>query len=115
MFMVADHDWKMIHFESGHRPMLFDLQGDPQEVNDLGGSADHADIIARMYAKLNSWARRPSARTTRSNASFINYRTNAPRSGVLIGIVDATETTPDKAQFYVGLKAENKRGKPDQA
>lgn len=59
MFMVADHRWKMIHFESDHRPMLFDLQADPDELTDLGNDADHAETIARMYDKLNTWARRP--------------------------------------------------------
>ncbi|APE44959.1 phosphonate monoester hydrolase [Sulfitobacter alexandrii] len=109
MFMVADHNWKMIHFESGHRPMLFDLQADPDELTDLGNDAAQADTIARMYDKLNAWARRPSARTTMSNASFIKYRTAGPRTGVLIGVVDATEASNDTAAKYIGRKATDKR------
>jgi arylsulfatase A-like enzyme len=110
MFMVADHNWKMIHFESGHRPMLFDLQADPNELTDLGGSAAQADTIAMMYDKLNTWARRPSARTTLSNGAFIKLRTDARRFGVLIGVADATETTNDAAAKYIGRKAPDKRG-----
>jgi hypothetical protein len=109
MFMVADHRWKMIHFESGHRPMLFDLQADPDELTDLGNSADHAGVIAQLYDKLATWARRPAARTTMSNDAFITYRTNAPRSGVLIGIADATEAAGETAAKYVGRTAEDKR------
>ena len=111
MFMVADHHWKMIHFESGHRPMLFDLQADPDELTDLGNSADHAETIAAMYDKLNTWARRPAARTTLSNATFVEYRTSGPRTGVLIGVADATEAADGTASKYVGLKAPDKRGR----
>lgn len=110
MFMVADHDWKMIHFESGHRPMLFDLNADPDELNDLGNSADHAQVIAAMYDKLNTWARRPAARTTLSNDTFIKRRTDAPLTGVLIGVADATEVTGDVAVKYVGRRVPGKYG-----
>jgi hypothetical protein len=110
MFMVADHHWKMIHFESGHRPMLFDLQADPNELSDLGGSAGHGDIIAMMYIKLNTWARRPMARTTLSNAALIDKRSDPRRLGVLIGVADASQASHDTAAKYVGRKACDKRG-----
>ena len=110
MFMVANHRWKMIHFESGHRPMLFDLHADPDELTDLGGSAEHTEVIAAMYDKLNTWARRPAARTTLSNATFIKKRIADPRTGVLIGVADATEATDDEAAKYIGRKAPDKRG-----
>lgn len=35
LFMVADHHWKLIHAE-GYRPMLYDLENDPNEFEDLG-------------------------------------------------------------------------------
>ena len=111
MFMVADHHWKMIHFESGHRPMLFDLQADPDELTDLGNSADHAETIAAMYDKLNAWARRPAARTTLSNAAIMHKRTDPRRTGVLIGVADASQATNDAAAKYIGRKAPDKRGR----
>ena len=110
MFMVADRRWKMIHFESGHRPMLFDLESDPEELVDLGASAAQAATIAAMYEKLNAWARRPSARTTLANATFIAKRTNPPRLGVLIGVADASEVGSDDAAKYIGRTAPDKRG-----
>ena len=109
MFMVANRDWKLIHFESGHRPMLFDLKADPDEVNDLGNSPDHADVIALMYDKMFAWARRPAARTTKSNDDFINYRTAPARTGVLIGIADPSETAAENTAKYTGRKAIDKR------
>ncbi len=66
MFMVADKRWKLVHCEGGFRPMLFDLQNDPDELVDLGGSEAHGEVIDEMYDKLFEWARRPSQRTTRS-------------------------------------------------
>lgn len=109
MFMVADKDWKMVHFESGHRPMLFDLKADPQELCDLGGSADHADIIDKMYDKIFQWAVRPAARTTYPNDKFRNARTNPKRTGVFIGIADESEVEAEKAVKYIGRKAVDKR------
>ena len=35
LFMVADKRWKYVH-AIGYRPMLFDLQTDPNEFRDLG-------------------------------------------------------------------------------
>ncbi len=41
MFMLRRGRWKYVHYP-GYRPQLFDLEGDPHELNDLGESADHA-------------------------------------------------------------------------
>ena len=42
-YMLRHGDWKLNYFV-GHRPQLFNLADDPEELNDLGGSADHAHI-----------------------------------------------------------------------
>ena len=109
MFMVADKDWKMVHFESGHRPMLFDLQSDPQELVDLGDSPAHEDVIAAMYDKLDAWARRPAARTTISTAQFLNARGKAPRKGVMIGVVEQDDLPPELTARYTGRKTVDRR------
>ncbi len=36
LFMVADKRWKFMHAEGGFRPMLFDMENDPDELRDLG-------------------------------------------------------------------------------
>jgi choline-sulfatase len=51
MYMVRDGRWKYVHYV-GHRPQLFDLENDPQEAHDLGESAAHAEVRARLAAEL---------------------------------------------------------------
>lgn len=106
MFMVADKKWKLIHFEGDHRPMLFDLKNDPQELVDLGDSADHTEVIEAMYAKLFAWTRRQSQRTTRSEAQLIEMRTNNRNRGVIIGVYDENETPLELTVKYRGRKAQ---------
>ncbi|MHA6264893.1 sulfatase-like hydrolase/transferase [Arenibacterium sp. CAU 1754] len=109
MFMVADKKWKLMHFEGGHRPMLFDLENDPLELTDLGDSADHADVIAGMYDKLFAWARRQSQRTTRSEQQLIDMRTKTRKRGVVIGVYDENDTPLELTVHYRGKKAPNKK------
>ncbi|MYM54305.1 sulfatase-like hydrolase/transferase [Thalassovita mangrovi] len=107
MFMVGDKDWKLVHCEGGYRPILFDLQNDPQELTDLGDSPDHAEVIERMYDKLFRWARRPSQRTTRSEEQLLAMRNNSGRRGVMIGIYDENDTPLELTVKYRGRKAAN--------
>ena len=110
MFMVFDGRWKMIHFEGGFRPMLFDLDNDPGEVSDLGASQEHADIRAALYDKLFAWARRPGARTTITNAALMAARGKTARKGVLIGIVEEGDLEPELVAKYVGRRVRDMRG-----
>lgn len=112
MFMIADSRWKLIHFESGHRPMLFDLNADPQELVDLGASTAHAPVIADMYERLAAWARRPAARTTFSTARFLASRGKAPRKGVMIGVVGPGDVDPELTARYTGRKVPDRRQPP---
>ncbi len=85
MFMIADKRWKMVHCEGGYRPLLFDLENDPDELTDLGDSDEHAEVIETLYDKLFAWTRRPSQRTTRSEAQLIEMRTSSGRRGIVLG------------------------------
>ena len=107
MFMVADTRWKMIHFEGGHRPMLFDLENDPQELTDLGDSADHAEVLDAMYAKLFAWTRRQSQRTTRSEEQLIEMRTKSRKRGIVVGIYDENDMPLELTVKYRGRKVPN--------
>lgn len=112
MFMVADKEWKMIHFESGHRPMLFNLVDDPGEVKDLGAGNSHAEVIDKMYDRLFDWAARPAARTTISNDTIRAARKGGPgRTGVLIGVVTEEDVPKDLTRKYVGQKVPDMREK----
>ncbi|MEX0346763.1 MAG: sulfatase-like hydrolase/transferase [Rhizobiaceae bacterium] len=105
MFMVATKRWKLMHFEGGFRPMLFDLENDPQELVDLGESPDHEEIIASLYEKLHSWARRPSQRTTRSEAQLKAMRGASRRRGIMIGIYDENDVPLELTTSYRNRQA----------
>jgi arylsulfatase A-like enzyme len=95
LFMVVSQRWKFMHSEGGFRPMLFDLENDPDELNDLGASDAHADVIAELYSALFDWARRQSQRTTVSDAQINARRQGGSEEvGVLIGIF-GDENIPD--------------------
>jgi len=49
LFMVFDGRYKLMHAEGGFRPMLFDLESDPDEFHDLAKSDAHQAEITRLY------------------------------------------------------------------
>ena len=95
LFMLADKRWKFMHAEGGFRPMLFDMQNDPHELEDLGAHADYQEIIELMYERLGRWARRMSQRTTLSDAAIKAKRGRDAEQGVFIGLYDGSEI-PEK-------------------
>ena len=92
LFMVFDGRWKYIH-ASGFRPMLYDLQSDPQEFVDRGSDPDCADIIARLKDALFDWALHQKSHITTANEKIAAYSDNQLqiKGGILIGIWDEAE------------------------
>ena len=90
LYMVADKRWKYIHAE-GFRPLLFDLENDPDEFTDLGGDPAYEDIRRALAEVLTRWALRPSQRTTRSDRAVEAMRGKSLGRGVLIGFWDEEE------------------------
>ena len=98
-YMVANTRWKYIYAE-GFRPMLFDLENDANELNDLGTSAEHELIRQEMFEALSAWARRLSQRTTMSPTDVIAERKRSPARGILLGALDETEMSDAQRAFY---------------
>ncbi len=112
MFMIANKHWKLIHCEGGYRPILFDLENDPQELVDLGDSADHKAVIDDMYDKLFAWARRQSQRFGISPEQLIKGRPKTSRLGVVIGAYEESDMDPDLITKYQGRKASDMKAGP---
>ena len=69
LIMVCDKRWKYVHCE-GFRPMLFDLENDPQELNDLGADPDHEEVRrACTRRSLNGRAGTTTGSPARPNRS----------------------------------------------
>lgn len=87
--MICDRRWKYIHYE-GFRPMLFDLENDPQELNDLGADPAFADLRARLHEAIFAWARRHHNRITVPNERIERAAGREPQ-GIVLGIWDEAE------------------------
>ncbi|PLS21578.1 alkaline phosphatase family protein [Neptunicoccus cionae] len=90
--MLYDGRWKYI-FSEGFRPMLFDLEKDPNEFVDLGGDPAYEAECTRLNGLLFKWNRRISQRTTMSHAQIEErgaYMGEA-KSGVVIGFATEEE------------------------
>jgi hypothetical protein len=100
LFMVFDGRWKYIH-ATGYRPMLYDLQSDPQEFTDRGEDPACAEIIVRLQAALFDWALHPRMHITTSNAKIASYAGGQlqVKGGILIGIWDEAELASIRARI----------------
>ncbi len=107
LFMVADKRWKFMHAEGGFRPMLFDMKADPDELDDLGDSSKHNDVIELMYERLGEWGRRVSQRATRSEDDIKNMRGKSRRQGILLGLVDGSEVEDELLEPIRGVAGAN--------
>ncbi len=85
LFMIADERWKYVH-AIGFRPMLFDLQEDPNELNDLGADPAYEGQRATLADALGEWALRLSQRTTRSEGDIRAMQQGSNRQGILLGV-----------------------------
>lgn len=110
MFMVFDGRWKLIHFEGGFRPMLFDLASDPFEFSDLGAQEEFGPQIDRLYGALSQWGRRLSQRVTMSNEDIVASRGRSVRRGILPFLVDGTEVPEVLTRKYRGPARQNHLG-----
>lgn len=102
LFMVFDGRWKLMHAEGGFRPMLFDLQNDPNEFHDLAKETNHHAEIDRLYGYLAQWGRRMSQRLTKSETDIENMRGQSMRRGIMPFLFDGSEVPEEFIKRYVG-------------
>jgi arylsulfatase A-like enzyme len=108
LFMVADKRWKFIHSEGpGHRPMLFDMENDPDEFEDIGDDPQYETVRDLMYERLGQWARRMSQRTSISDEQIAGMRGRSRRKGILVGLYDGTEVEEELLQPMRGKPKQN--------
>lgn len=98
--MVFDGRWKYMIAE-GFRPMLFDLQNDPQELRDLGADPAFADECARLREYLFEWARRPRQRATVPDSMIDStpVQQRIMQQGVLIGFWDEADLAEERKSW----------------
>jgi arylsulfatase A-like enzyme len=114
LFMVFDGRWKLIHAEGGFRPMLFDLNTDPDELNDLARGPGYEDQIARLRGMLAGWGLRMSQRVTKSDNDIAAMRGRSLRRGVLPFLYDGTEVPAELVEKYQGIAEADYTGGSDE-
>ena len=100
--MVATDRWKFMHAEGGFPPMLFDVQADPQELQDLGRSPDYQGAVQTCYEMLHDWALRCSQRTSLTTDQLIANRGKSRRKGIVLGLSEAADAEPEILSKYRG-------------
>ena len=105
-FAVVSERWKYVQFRAEDKlpPMLFDLQDDPDELNNLGASEDllHLAAMADGRQKLEHWALRISQRITKSDHDIKTATGSSQARGVTLGFWQTDETTEHLFVKYRG-------------
>lgn len=73
--MVRTADWKYV-FHEKFRPELFDLNNDPEELNDLGEDPAYETVRAELKEMMFESLRRRKTRTTVPDAPLIKRAEN---------------------------------------
>ncbi|MEM6387383.1 MAG: alkaline phosphatase family protein [Pseudomonadota bacterium] len=94
LVMVFDGRWKYIHVET-MRPLLFDLETDPDELRDLGADPAYAAQIDRMRSLHFDWARQHHTRITRPTEIIEKMTDEREPQGIYIAYWDEEELVTD--------------------
>ena len=84
-FMIRTNTWKYIYYD-GFAPQLFNLEEDPNEMNDLGKSETHKDIREQLFRQLFDWMRTRKLRPALSNEEIASRTGKGKQRGYLIGV-----------------------------
>jgi arylsulfatase A-like enzyme len=84
-FMIRTNTWKYIYYD-GFAPQLFNLEEDPDEMNDLGKSKMHKDIRGQLFRQLFDWMRTRKLRPALSNKEIASRTGKGKQRGYLMGV-----------------------------
>lgn len=84
-WMVRTERWKYVHWR-GMRPQLFDMEGDPDELVDLGDVAGYEVVRQEMKDRLIDWQQSRKVRTTVSHATVERRTEDWKGNGLFIGV-----------------------------
>lgn len=85
LIMVTDGQWKYVHAEN-FRPMLLNLQEDPDELIDLGSRSDFEEIRDYLSEAIFEWSRRQRQRITVGDDHITcTSKRRAIDKGILVG------------------------------
>ena len=51
-YMIRQGQWKYVHYAGNYPPQLFDMEADPDELNDLGEAPQAEGARATLYGRL---------------------------------------------------------------
>jgi arylsulfatase A-like enzyme len=104
LFMVFDGRFKYVH-APGFRPMLWDLERDPEEFRDLGDDPEHEAERARLKDILLRWALADHNRITMPDARIEAYGPGRQlANGIVIGYWDEDELERARREYGVDLR-----------
>jgi|GEM_PF-5461783 len=83
MTMAFDGRYKLFH-HPGERFQLFDLQEDPQELNDLGGDPGYAKVREQLMRQMLDWGASLKNRTPISKQYMKSQQGLSLRQGILM-------------------------------
>ncbi len=94
MCMIFDGRWKYIHVET-MRPMLFDLESDPDELSDLGSDPAYQDQVDRLRDLHFDWTRQHHARISLTAEQIEGMTDEREPPGILIAYWNQDELEVD--------------------
>ena len=84
-FMIRTKLWKYIYYD-GFLPQLFNLERDPNEMDDLGNKKEYAGIRELLFKRLFDWITKRKLRTTLSNSEIASRTGKGKKRGYFIGV-----------------------------
>lgn len=79
--MVRTKDWKYVHFDT-LRPQLFDLNTDPDELNNLGSDPDYSAVRNTMKGYLLDWSLERKMRITVDHDRAASWLSAGKKKGI---------------------------------